>query len=667
MKVNPVKRKLCLLITSFLLFNSNLPGQVADFVIPDTVCIYDDISIQNKSTGGSTFYWNFCSGNLAQTPISINLGNTGSLNGPVYSAIANDGNDYYVFITNVNDGTLTRLSFGNSLINAPVATNLGKLGVLLKNIEGIQIKKDSLTGNWFGLIAGGENRFLIKLSFGNNLSNTPTAINIGNPDNLMSYPHTIYTFYEDGIWYSLIGNSDLNTIIRLNFGNSIDNAPTSENLGNIGGLNGPVGFYPVMENGTYYLFVVNRNNNTLSRLNFGSSLSNTPTGVNIGKVGGTLNTPRSISIIRDCGHVFGFVVNESTNDIVRLTFPTGLLGSPQGTSLGNIANFSFPHHISELFRVGDSLYTFIMNVDNNTISRLCFPSCNNASIPSSTLQNPPPYSYNAPGIYNISLVVNEGMPTQSNICKEVLVVEVPTPSFTGDTLLCVGDTLNLISGEYTGYSYEWTGPNGYVSVNQNLLIPGVDTTNSGKYTFVLKSNNCSSKSVDCNVWVATRPVVDLGEDTLVCPGTSVILNAANPGSNYIWNTGLNSQTIEVDNPGNYSVNVSNGFCTVSDEINLDDCGYEIYLPEAFTPDNNTINDRFRPIVSGVLNYYKMTVFNRWGQVMFQSTDVLSGWDGTFEGVLCPSGVYAYSIEYSFGTDLSDYKQMIKRGTITILK
>jgi len=662
-----MKSNFCLLITYFLLLNSTLSGQVASFEIPDTLCVNADVTIQNTSTGGSLYYWNFCSGNLAITPIGLNLGNTGVLNGPVYSAIANDGNNYYVFITNVNDGTLTRLSFGNSLINVPVSTNLGKLGYLLKNIEGIQIKRDNLTGNWFGLIAGGENRFLIKLNFGNSLSNIPIAIPMGNPDNLLTYPHTIYTFNENGNWYSLIGNSDLNTIIRLNFGNSLDNAPTATDLGNIGGLNGPVGFYPVMENGIYYLFVVNRNNNTLSRLNFGSSLSNTPTGVNIGNVGGTMNTPRSISIIRDCGQVFGFVVNESPNDIVRLTFPTGLLSSPQGVSLGNIANFAFPHHISELFRVGDSLYTFIMNVNNSTISRLCFPSCNNASISSSTLQNPPPYSYNSPGIYNISLVVDEGMPTQSNICKEVLVVEVPTPSFTGDTLLCVGDTLNLISNTYSGCTHEWTGPDGYVSTNQNLLIPGADTTTSGKYTLVLKLNKCTSKAVSSNVSVTIRPVVDLGIDTIVCPGTSLVLNAANPGSNYLWNTGADTRTILVENPGNYAVNVSNGSCSVSDEISIDDCGYEIYLPEAFTPDNNNINDRFRPIVYGALNSFKMTVFNRWGQVIFQSVDVLSGWDGTFQGNLCPPGVYVYSIEYSFGTELSEIKQMVKRGTVTIIK
>jgi hypothetical protein len=288
-------RNYLFLIICLAILHISVYSQEAGFSIPDTVCVNEDISIQNTSTGGSTFYWNFCSGNLATSPIGVNLGNTGNLNGPVYSAIARDGDDYFVFITNVNNGTLTRLSFGSDLTSTPVATNLGTLGALSKNIEGITISKDSATGNWFGMIAGGENRHLLRLSFGNNLNNTPMADNLGNISGLMSYTHTIYTFTEGGNWYSLIGNSDLNTILRFNFGGSLINTPTATDLGNVGNLNEPVGFYPILDNGTWYLFVVNKKDNSLSRLNFGTSLLNTPTGVKLGNPGGNLNAPRSIS------------------------------------------------------------------------------------------------------------------------------------------------------------------------------------------------------------------------------------------------------------------------------------------------------------------------------------------------------------------------------------
>lgn len=468
---------------------SSVPSTV-NFIIPDTVCVNQNFTIQNTTLCGSSYYWNFCSGSISNTPLGLNLGNLGTLSQPVFSSIAKDGNNYYVFISNDWTGTLTRLSFGNSLINTPVATNLGSFGgALAQYIQGIQIKKDSISGNWYGFILGGQSNYLTRLSFGNSLSNTPTAVNLGNISNLLSYSLPIYTFFEGGNWYSLVANSNINTIVRLNHGNSLANIPTATNLGNIGSLNGAIGFSPVFVNGVWYLFVVNRTNNTISRLNFGNSLLNNPSGVNLGNISNTFHYPRSITIYQDCGQVIGFVTNETTNDIVRLTFPNGITSTPSGFSIGNIGNLSFPHHISEIFRVGDSLYSFIMNVSNNTLSRLCFPSCSNSSIPSSILQNPLPMSYNTTGTYNISLSVNEGLPSQSSLCKDIVVIS---------------------------------------------------TSN-----------------------------VNLGNDTSVCQGNTLTLNAGNPGYSYLWNTLQTSQTINVTSSGTYSVIVSNGSgCIGYDTINV---------------------------------------------------------------------------------------------------
>jgi gliding motility-associated-like protein len=662
-----MNRHIFLLFISLFSVASGAKSQVANFILPDTVCVKQDISIQNTSAGGTSWYWNFCSGNLANTPIGLNLGNLGSLNGPVYSALAKDGNDFFVFITNVHDGTLSRLAFGNSLTNTPVAVNFGTLGVMMKNIEGIQIKKDSLTGNWFGLVAGGENEFLIRLNFGNSLSNTPTASNMGNINGLMSYTHTIYTFNEAGNWYTLMLNSDISTILRLDFGNSLSNPPTAVNLGNIGNLNGPVGFYPIQENGKWSVFVANKNSNSLSRLDFGSSLLNNPTGIDLGNIGSTMDAPRSITIIRDCGQVFGFFVNENPDDIVRLTFPTGLLGKPTAVSLGNIANFAFPHHISELFRVGDSLYAFVMNVNNNTISRLCFASCNNSTIASSNQQTPPVYSYNSAGNYNVSLTVNEGMPSQSNICSQIVVIGPSVPSISGDTSICSGEILNLESVSDSGSSYHWSGPKGYISSDHDLIIPKADTSFSGIYSLVLSQSGCFSDTAYQNVNVIMSPEINLGNDTTICQGQQLLLAAGSSAGLYTWSTGETTQQISVEFPGIYSVLVSDGQCIASDTILIEDCGSALWLPNAFSPNLDGKNDIFKPVSQGFLTTYQIQIFNRWGQQVYESSDPSTGWDGTFNGNVCPDDLYVYIVRYSLGTELPAGKQSIKHGTITIIR
>src|SRR5659263_319156 len=178
-------------------------------------------------------------------------------------------------------------------------------GVAPTQVQVLFLKKDKISGNWYGLIACFSSNYLARLNFGNSLQNIPSAENLGNIGNLMESTHTLYTFEEGNIWYTIVGNYSTSRLTRLNFGNSLGNLPTAVDLGNVGELNGPVGFYPVLDNGNWYLYVANQVGNSISRLDFGNSLTNKPTGVDLGNVGSALNAPRSIVIIRDCGTVFG--------------------------------------------------------------------------------------------------------------------------------------------------------------------------------------------------------------------------------------------------------------------------------------------------------------------------------------------------------------------------
>ena len=502
----------------------------ANFNIPSSACLGQSFTVENTSIGGSTFYWNFCSGNLASNPIGENLGNLGNLNKPVYSAIIKDGLNYYVFITNFGSGTISRLDFGTSLSNNPVATNLGNLGGLVPSIEGIQIKKDGTNGRWYGLVAGFSNSFLVRLDFGNSLQNTPTAENLGNIGNLMESTHTLYTFEENNNWFTLVGNYASSRLTLLKFGNSLSNTPTATDLGNVGNLNGPVGFFPVLDSGNWYLYVANQLSNSITRLDFGSSLTNKPTGINLGNIGSVLNAPRSIIIIRDCGTVIGFVVNEKSNDVVRITFPNGLTSQPSGESLGNIGTFSFPHHISQLFRDGDSIYCFVTNVNNNTLTRLTFKGCPYPSFPSSNLKNPPPITYNVAGVYNISLVVDEGLPSQSNICKQISVENLSISVNPLSPELCDGKSTILTASGAT--TYVWSPANG-LSATSGAVVqasPTVTTT----YTIVGSVGQSCSSTKTVEVRVNPNPsitVVPLNPE--ICEGDSVIL-VANGATTYSW-------------------------------------------------------------------------------------------------------------------------------------
>ena len=114
--------------------------------------------------------------------------------------------------------------------------------------------------------------------------------------------------------------------------------------------------------------------------------------------------------------------------------------------------------------------------------------------------------------------------------------------------------------------------------------------------------------------------------------------------------------IEVDwsvaDTGSYKVyasivNVHGCSDTSEITIRITGCPFgEMYLPNVFTPNDDHLNDIFLPIGHfDHLAEYKMTIWNRWGQQIYESSDVNNGWDGTVNGKLCQIDAYVYVIEF----------------------
>jgi gliding motility-associated-like protein len=487
-----------------LSFSIRLSAQQASFTAPDTVCVNEPVTLNNTSTGGSAYYWNFCAGNLFQDPEGVNLGSQGVLNIPVFVEMAKEGNDYYAFVVN-NSQSIVRLFFGNSLLNTPVVTDLGNVGGNLPpQTEGLQIIQDA--DGWHIIVVGGglnTSPQIAKLDFGASLANIPTCTNWGNIGTL-AFPVDLYMFQEGGAgdWYGMTVNADNNTITRFDFGSSFNNPPIGTNLGNLGNLNFPTGVYTANYNGNWYVFVTNQGSNSITRLDFGNSLLNTPVATNMGNPSGLLNAPRDIYIVNDCGGIFGLVVNGDGDDIVKLDFAGGSIsGSITATSYGNIANFDFPHSLSTVFRVRDDLYTFVTNAANNTLSRLKFSSCTNSSVSSSTLAIPPIFTYNQPGTYTVNMVMNEGLPSQQTTCRNIVVVAPPVVDLGSDVTTCNGTPVLLNAG--AGFStYQWSDN----STGSTLTV-----NTSGTYS-VEVSNGGACTSTD-DVTVNISPTMDAAVTT----------------------------------------------------------------------------------------------------------------------------------------------------------
>jgi gliding motility-associated-like protein len=93
------------------------------------------------------------------------------------------------------------------------------------------------------------------------------------------------------------------------------------------------------------------------------------------------------------------------------------------------------------------------------------------------------------------------------------------------------------------------------------------------------------------------------------------------------------------------------------------CPEYVYFPNAFTPNNDGLNETFKPGLGGRLQSYRLTIYNRYGQVVFTSNDPYAGWDGKFKTLSQQNGVYVFFAQYNF------FNQPIKsvKGTITLIR
>lgn len=522
-----------------LLVNEGLPNQasicksivvssppcnlIAEFTVPDTICVGAPVTIANQTSGGSTYYWSFCSGNTSYDPVGVNIGNPGSLlNIPVYMALAKDGNTCFSFITNQGTQSVIRLNHGTSFSNNPVtSTDLGSFGMLTDGVLGIEVKQES--GQWYAFVCNNTN--IVRLSFGASLDNTPTATMLG-PYPMLNVAHCIEILNENGIWVGYLTCSTGNKLVRLNFGNSLLNTPVLTDLGAPGALNIPASFKLIQESGNWYAMVANTGNNTHTRLSFGSSLLNNPTGVNLGTICPGIS-PGGIALIRDCEGTNGFQLNYSTSSsdlIWRLNFPAGITGPVTGTSLGNIGNLSRPAHFSDLFRVGDTLFMYVTNRQNFTLTRLRFLPCTSATIPSSTLYNPPPFSYTQAGIYNVQLIVNEGQANQASLCKNIFVGPAPLVNLGNDLTICPGTTTTLNAGP--GFSsYLWS---------TGATTPSIAVGTPGSYWVKVTKYGCEDYDTVAVSFFSSLSL-NIGPDTTLCEGQYYTFDAgACPGCSYVW-------------------------------------------------------------------------------------------------------------------------------------
>ncbi len=216
-----------------------------------------------------------------------------------------------------------------------------------------------------------------------------------------------------------------------------------------------------------------------------------------------------------------------------------------------------------------------------------------------------------------------------------------------------------LSGPQGMETYLWQG---------GQTTPSIPVTDGGLYWLEVRKDGCMARDT---VVVEFRSNTSTVHDTLLCQGKPVdlILTAVVPeGGTALWNNNSSAASIRVTDTGTYWVTVSEYNCTYTDttRVGYIVCDCEAVFPSAFSPDGDGFNDLFRVIVPANcrVSGYQLSVYNRWGELVYSTRDVTSGWDGRYRGQKAELGTYMYVAELELGEQRKVHRY---KGDVILVK
>lgn len=309
-----------------------------------------------------------------------------------------------------------------------------------------------------------------------------------------------------------------------------------------------------------------------------------------------------------------------------------------------------------------------LNASTNGLSFQWSPA---ATLDNSTILSPIATPTAASTTYQITAIIGSCSTTD-----EVIINTVPYPVANAgpDQTICY-NTSTQLSGSHNGINFTWS-PTSYLS-SSIILNPVVTPPRTTSYILTAFDNKGCPKPGRDTVTIIVQPKVraNAGRDTTVVIGQPLLLNGSG-GESYIWSpgTGLSSTTIAnpigIYGPETDSVKYK---LVVTDTAGCADSAFVtvyvfktnpyVFVPTAFTPNNDGKNDVLRPIAVGVEKINFFSVYNRWGELVFTTTSNRQGWDGRIGGVLQSTNVFVWMVS---AIDFTG-KTIFLKGTSTLIR
>ena len=236
---------------------------------------------------------------------------------------------------------------------------------------------------------------------------------------------------------------------------------------------------------------------------------------------------------------------------------------------------------------------------------------------------------------------------------EVLYKPAPMVYLGKDTTLCSGKTL-VLDAFYPGSTYLW---------QDGSQSPEFSVMSAGNYGVEVSLNGCIAGDT-IQVSYIDKPQFTLGRDTVICQGESILLQPRiNVPATFFWQDGSTQSYYNIKDTGVYVLTAGNICGSNTDEIKITAGLCSLLLPNAFTPNGDGINDVFGVKYPFTVKTFLFTIYNRFGEKVFETTEMSKGWDGSYRGIIQPMGSYVWVINLK---DVNN-KEQNSKGVITLIR
>jgi gliding motility-associated-like protein len=233
-----------------------------------------------------------------------------------------------------------------------------------------------------------------------------------------------------------------------------------------------------------------------------------------------------------------------------------------------------------------------------------------------------------------------------------------------DTAICQGKTL-VLNADFGQGTYTWTADppqrNDQGQSGQSTYF----VYQAGMFKVVAQVGQCVFTD-SLRVRFDDSLHVTLLKDTTLCNGEDFALQPLGNADSYLWQDGSTGSAYHPTVNGTYTVVATNG-CgtdTLSAIVDFTACSCQLMLPNAFTPDGDGRNDRFRPLHACDMSEFEMNIYDRFGVRVFHGADPEAGWDGYFGAIKAPPGVYVWTVRF-FNTTAK--QPVFRKGTVVLIR